>query len=119
MKKATQPKSTKALTAKRFAAWIARRHLASDPGVREVLYLPANAPAKEIRLLEVNVSLKVPEAEKAEPLEYPLDDDMDFRVLAADITRDQWKAIQDDEPLLPVGWELTGFLSFKRGKSRE
>jgi hypothetical protein len=37
-----------------MAYWIARKHLVSDSGVREIWYLPQGSPSDEIRLLEVN-----------------------------------------------------------------
>jgi hypothetical protein len=36
------------------AKWYARRHLETDSGVVEIHYLPAGAPPREIRFLEVN-----------------------------------------------------------------
>lgn len=49
------------MTAEQFARRIAQRHLATDPGLREIMYLPENAPANEIRLIEVNVSALLPD----------------------------------------------------------
>src|SRR4051812_14767986 len=56
------------------ALWIARKHLAADSSVREVLYLPKGSPADEIRLLEVNDRLTLPDAEKGKiaPIEFGL-----------------------------------------------
>jgi hypothetical protein len=53
----TRSRSPPGVSAESFAQWIARRHLAVDPGIREVIYLPTDSPANEIRLLEVNAML--------------------------------------------------------------
>lgn len=97
-------------TAAEFAAWMARCHLATDPGIREIIYLPANAPKNEIRLLELNVLLSVPEADSIQPVDFSPDiGGLDFRVVVADITPAQWQAIQAKQLPLPDGWDLTGY----------
>lgn len=97
-----------------FAEWIARRHLASDPGIREVVYLP-HAPDKEIRLVEVNALLFATQMGEVEPLNFSPDiPGVDYRVLAADITPQQWEDIQKGKPLLPHGWELADRVIFGR-----
>ena len=104
-------------TREKLAEWIARRHLASDPGIREIIYLPAKAPRGEIRLLEVNVLLETPEGEQVEPLDFsPGIADLNFRVLAADITPEQWRAIRENKLSLPAGWDPKNCQVFKRGK---
>ena len=91
-----------------FAQWIARRHLAADPGISDVLYLHTNAPPNEVRLLEINTLLSVPE--KSQPIEAfdfgPDIDGLPFVVLVADITPDQWRAVQSNVLALPAGWSL-------------
>ncbi len=93
-----------------FAQWIARRHLAADPGLSDVLYLPANAPPDEVRLLEINTLLSVPD--KPGPIERfdfgPDIPGLTFVVLVADITPDQWTAVQSNRLALPAGWTLDG-----------
>src|SRR5438270_6346750 len=42
------------MTKESFIQWIARHHFAIDKGITKILYLPAGAPDKEVRLLEVN-----------------------------------------------------------------
>ncbi len=41
----------------KLARWYAQRHYKTDQALHEVVYLPTNAPDREIRLLEVNGSL--------------------------------------------------------------
>ena len=50
-----------------FARWYARQHMACDPGTQVVYYLPAGAPAKEIRLLEVNNLIAERQSDPVEP----------------------------------------------------
>jgi hypothetical protein len=37
-----------------MARCYATRHLKTDPGIRDVYYLPADAPEREIRIVEIN-----------------------------------------------------------------
>jgi hypothetical protein len=100
-----------------FAKWIAQRHLASDPDIREVIYLPSNAPEKEIRLLETNVLLNVSEEEKVGAVDFSPDiNQLNFRVLVADITPRQWENIKSKKLALPEGWDLKDYILFKRNK---
>src|SRR5205823_1338323 len=54
------------------AAWVARTHLIADTGIREVWYLPREAPPEEIRLLELNDRL-AGIGDKAEAIDFGLD----------------------------------------------
>ncbi len=98
------------VTRDEFAHWIARRHLAADPGLRAVLYLPSNAPPNKVRLLEINMLLSLPDKpEPIEPFDFSPDiQGLSFVVLVADITPDQWQAIRDKKLALPDGWSLDG-----------
>lgn len=93
-----------------FAQWIARRHLAADPGLNVVIYLPANAPANEVRLLEVNTLLSLSDKPGlVEAFDFSPDiEGLPFVVLVADITSEQWQAVQDQKLALPSGWSLDG-----------
>ena len=43
-----------AISLDNLASWYAQRHLNIDNGVTQILYLPTDAPPREIRFLEVN-----------------------------------------------------------------
>ena len=102
-------------TSEEFARWLAARHLSSDPAIEKVVYLPAGAPADEIRLLEVNRFLNAPEPDSVEPLDFTPDTDSPFKVFVADVTGDQWERIQGSpEAMLPARWALEGNLIFGR-----
>ena len=97
------------------AAWVASKHRIVDSSIREVWYLPNNAPADEIRLLEVNDRLAGPET-TAEAFEYGLDvEGARYRLLVADVTSDQLKQIKRDASGLPPGWSLDGTKVWRRG----
>lgn len=91
------------------ALWIARKHLAADSGIQKVLYLPKDAPAEEIRLLEVNDRLAWSEAETGtiKPIDFGLNiEGAPFQLLVADITSEQLDAVKAGRLALPAGWEL-------------
>src|SRR4051794_8005990 len=58
---AVQQKPDPQATPQQFAEWLAHRHLSSDAAIERVVYLPAGAPHNEIRLLEVNRFLNLPD----------------------------------------------------------
>ncbi|MGO9598931.1 MAG: hypothetical protein ACLP7Q_13160 [Isosphaeraceae bacterium] len=102
-------------TPSQFAKWLALRHMETDAAIERVVYLPAGAPAGEIRLLEVNRFLHPPEDDLIEPLDFtPESFNLPFTVLVADVTRDQWERIQRDVGLLPKGWDLKDSQTFTR-----
>jgi hypothetical protein len=102
------------ISPERFAKWMAQRHVISDPDIREVIYLPSNAPDNEIRLLEVNVLLKVGDDERVEPIDFSPDiNGVNFAVLVADITPGQWQGIREGKLPLPAGWDLKGYRTFR------
>jgi adenylosuccinate lyase len=88
---------------------IAQQHLAADPGIMDVWYLPTNAPGDEIRLVEVNSLL----AELADNAIGPVDFELQvhgsiYRLLVVDVTPAQWERQQTgtSASLLPEGWNL-------------
>jgi len=91
------------------AAWIARKHLAVDPGIADVLYLPKDAPEREIRLVEANTLLTALSDEEVTPVDFGLNiEGLNFKLLVLDVTPDQWKAIVEGRSQLPPGWILDG-----------
>ncbi len=97
-----------------WAAFYAKRHLNIDDAVEQIFYLPRNAPAREIRFLEVNRSIA--DVTSPEPIDFGVDaggaDEHKLYVL--DVTPSQWKRLQDGDWALPNEWTLEGRLSFDR-----
>jgi hypothetical protein len=97
------------MPARSFARWIAVRHLESDPGIQEVVYLPADAPPNEVRLLELNVLLRFPEGDDLEVVDFSPDiSGVNFLVAVADVTPTQWDQIKQGQLALPENWKLDG-----------
>lgn len=102
----------------KLARWYAQRHYKTDAAIEEVFYLPANAPEREIRLVEVNDSI----AGRSVPLE-PIDFGVDIgsaeghTLMVLDVTPAQWKKIAGNKLALPGGWSLEGSVSIRpRGR---
>ena len=90
------------------ADWYARRHMEIDGGVDRILYLPTNAPAREIRFLEVNRMIS--ETTRPEPIDFGVDigSALSHTLYVLDVTPAQWDAIQNGVMGLPDGWTLEG-----------
>jgi len=97
-----------------LARWYAKRHFETDSGVVQILYLPANAPEREIRFLEVNKMIS--ETTPPEPIDFGVDiGGADAHTLyVLDVTPDQWTAIKGGGMPLPVGWTLDGSQELRR-----
>lgn len=108
--------SGSALSRDQFAEWIAKRHLSIDRSIQDVYYLPSGAPAREIRLVEVNARLIVPDDfDAVQPVDFkPTVAGVDFALSVADVSPQQWDAIQRHELDLPPGWQLAGYRHFGR-----
>jgi hypothetical protein len=100
----------------KLAQYYALHHLKTDPGTRVVYYLPKGAPAREIRLLEVNELIAERRNDPLEPLDFGLDRDgrNAHTLLIVDVTPSQWERIQKRELALPETWNLDGAISFTR-----
>jgi hypothetical protein len=86
--------------------WIARKHLLIDRTIREILFLPTDSPQDEIHLIEVNDRLDGPDDMTLRPLEYVVDTvENPFRVMVADVNRDELEAIKLGRMKLPIGWK--------------
>jgi len=97
------------------AAWVARKHLIADSAIREVWYLPREAPPEEIRLLELNDRLAGAES-KTEAIDFGLDvEGARFRLFVADVTSDELDQIKRDPSRLPPGWSLDDKRTWRRG----
>jgi hypothetical protein len=97
------------------ASWLARKHLAIDPGIAEIYYLPA--PAIEIRFIEVNRLLPIadPPDRQFRFIDFGLDiDGLDFSLFVIDMTLDQWQKVPAGEFRLPEGWAFEPHTVFRR-----
>jgi hypothetical protein len=95
------------------AAWIAKKHLAVDPGITDILYLPGNSPEREIRLVEANSLLAALPDEDVTPVDFGLNvEGLNFSLLVVDVTPDQWKRIMESKSELPPSWTLDGSQHF-------
>ena len=99
-----------------WASSYARRHLQTDPGIREVFYLPGGAPEREIRLVEVNELAAVTELDSFDPIEFGVDrgSENEHLVQILDVSPDQWDKIKQNEARLPSGWSLNEMQPFSR-----
>ena len=88
----------------RLARWYAGRHMAIDDAVERILYLPTNAPPREIRFLEIN--RMIAETTPLEPIDFGADAGAPdaHTLLVLDVTPTQWEAISRGEISLPDGW---------------
>ena len=96
------------------ARWYAKQHLKTDPGIRTVNYLPANAPDREIRFVEVNELIADMNDNSLEPLDFGVDTGMDteHKLFVLDVTPDQWDRINQGSLALPSDWSLDSAVSF-------
>lgn len=95
------------------AAWIAKKHLAVDPGITDILYLPGTAPEREIRLIEANTLLTAVADDEVTPVDFGLNvEGLNFTLLVLDVTPDQWKEMAEGKAQLPSGWTLAGSQRF-------
>ena len=101
-----------------LAAWLAKKHLLADSGLREVWYLPRNAPADELRFLEVNDRLTGPTMERTQvqPIDFALDvQGFRSRLFVADIASEHLEEIRSGQLQLPNQWTLEGAQVWRRG----
>ena len=94
----------------------AGRHLKTDPGIRTVYYLPAGAPEREVRFLEINDLMAVRENDPLEPIDFGVDigGAEPHTLLVLDVTPAQWERVRRRELPLPDGWSLGNAIPFSR-----
>jgi hypothetical protein len=99
-----------------FVQWIVSHHFAIDKGITRILYLPAGAPEKEVRLLEVNELATIPENGTVQAFDFMPDiEGIDYTLLVADVTPRQFDAIVQGKLPPPKGWWLDGYQVFEPG----
>lgn len=88
--------------------WYAEQHRSIDKGVVSIFHLPENAPAREIRLLEVN--WQVPAMTPLVAIDFGVEmrRDSAHTLAVVDVTPAQWQAVQEGSLPLPSGWTLHG-----------
>jgi hypothetical protein len=92
----------------RIAEWVAKLHMSTDGSIRQVYYLPTDAPPKEIRLLEINERISTPE-DQPEPLGFGLEvAGLALKLSVADVSKDQLEKMKNDPSNLPPGWKWEG-----------
>jgi hypothetical protein len=99
-----------------LARWYAKKHLKTDPGIREVLYLPKGSPEREIRLLEINDLMAERSEDPLEPIDFGVDiGEADSHTLfVVDVTPAQWQRIISKQIQLPPNWSLEDPVRFAR-----
>jgi hypothetical protein len=99
-----------------MAHWYAVRHLKTDPGIREVYYLPTGAPEREIRFIEINDMIAERDKYPLEPIDFGVDvrSEEGHTLMVLDVTPAQWERINKNELPLPKDWSLDGAPSFSR-----
>ena len=99
-----------------MASWYATRHLKTDPGIRKVYYLPAGAPEREIRFIEINELIAERNKYPLEPIDFGVDigGTEGHTLMVLDVTPTQWEKINKKELQLPAGWSLEGAIPFSR-----
>ena len=97
------------------ASWLARKHLAIDPGLVEVYEL--GGPPSEIRFIEVNRLLPIaePTGGQFQFVDFGLDiSGLDFSLFVIDMTLDQWQKVAAGTLRLPEGWAIEPRTVFRR-----
>ena len=100
------------------ARWLAKRHLATDPSLVEVIYLREDSPHDELHFVEVNrlLLLPIPAGERLAALDFGVDvDGFSYSLFVVDVTPEQLDLVKEGSLLLPSGWSLKGHLCFRRG----
>jgi len=99
-----------------MAYWYAKEHLKTDPGIRSVYYLPANAPEREIRFIEVNELIGDRDDDVLEPIDFGVDTgtDQEHRLFVLDVTPSQWDRIRQSSLRLPQGWSLQDAVAYSQ-----
>jgi hypothetical protein len=103
-----------------MANWYAKQHLKTDPGVRQIYYLPKGASDREIRFVEVNQWLAEMNDDALEPIDFGVDTgaESEHKLFVLDVTPSQWDAINRGSLALPGGWTLENAVVFPKKKTR-
>jgi hypothetical protein len=96
-----------------MANWYARQHRSTDPGIQQIYYLTKDAPAREIRFIEINHLLADMSDDALEPIDFGVDtgSDNEHKLFVLDVTPSQWSEIDRGRLSLPTGWTLEGAIT--------
>ena len=99
-----------------MARWYATRHFNTDPGIKHIYYLKANAPDREIRFLEINELMAERDADPIEPIDFGVDigSESAHTLMVVDVTPAQWEKIRRNEIELPKDWSLDAAIDLGR-----
>jgi hypothetical protein len=112
-REAAQHRPRNGMSKEEFVDWIVKEHFAADKGIVKIVYLPADAPAEEVRLLEVNSLASLPENGPVEAVDFMPDvEGVPFTLFVADVTPRQFEAIVNRQLDLPRGWRLENYRTF-------
>lgn len=103
-----------------LAQWYAKSHLETDPGIDRVLYLPNEAPDREIRFVEINKMIGDRTDDSLEPIDFGIDTGTEnaHTLLVLDVTPAQWERIRSHQLPLPHDWSLDKALEFGHQQNR-
>ena len=98
---------TKTSGRNQIAEWVAKRHMSSDGGIRQIWFLDSGSPADEIRLLEVSERY-TGDGTQFEPIDFGLDiDGKQFKLMVADVSTEHLHKIErDPAKTLPKDWTI-------------
>jgi len=101
-----------------MALFYAKRYKETDPGIREIYYLPDGAPANEIRLVEVKEAITGTAA--PDFIDFGVNGGAanEHKLIVFDVTPEQWEEIREGTLPLPEGWTLKGSQEIGGGRSR-
>ena len=105
-----------------MAKWYAKQHLQTDPGIRQIYYLPKGASDREIRFVEVNRLIAELNDDALEPLDFGVDTgaESEHKLFVLDVTPSQWDAIAGVPwRCLRVGNSMTRLSSTRRRQGDE
>lgn len=90
-----------------IAEWVAKRHMSSDGGIRQIWFLDSGSPADEIRLLEVSERY-TGDGTQIEPIDFGLDiEGKKFKLMVADVSSEHLDQIErDPAKTLPKDWRI-------------
>ncbi len=101
--------TTETFNRESLAAWYAKQHLATDPGIRKVIYVPTGAGEREIRFLEISTLIHdVRSNRQLVPIDFGVDmgQESQHKLFVVDLTDEQWEQVLKGELKLPSGWLL-------------
>ncbi len=85
---------------------LVKEHFAIEKGIKSIVWVNPNTQEKEILLIEVDTTA-IPIG-RVEPFYFHPTEEIPYPVRIANITPDEWKAVQSFHLDMPEGWTLDG-----------